>query len=179
MIHELETKRIKLRQWQEQDLPVFATLNADPQVMEYFPEPLSQEQSNKLARRCESLITQNGWGFWAVELKQSKEFIGFLGLHKPQSNLPFSPCVEIGWRLLKDHWGNGYATEASGVALRFAFNELALDEVVSYTTVSNTRSRAVMERLGFYDTKQNFAHPDLPKEHHLAEHVLYKINHFQ
>jgi len=177
-IYELETKRIKLRQWQERDFPVFARLNADSHVMEYFPEPLSQEQSDKLARRCESLIRKRGWGFWALELKSTQEFIGFLGLHKPQANLPFSPCVEIGWRLLKDHWGNGYATEASQEALRFAFDELGLDEVVSYTTVANTRSRAVMERLGFHDAEQNFEHPDLPKGHSLSEHVLYKMSKF-
>ena len=174
-INELVTARIRLRQWQEQDFPLFTALNADPQVMEYFPDPLTEEQSNQLARRCESLIAEQGWGFWAVELKSSQQFMGFLGLHKPQANLPFSPCVEIGWRLLKDYWGNGYATEAGNAALRFAFNRLNLKEVVSFTAVSNMRSRAVMERLGFYDTKENFEHPGLPKGHALSEHVLYKI----
>ena len=175
-ITEIETKRLVLRQWQEQDFAVFAQLNSDPNVMEFFPAPLSQEQSDSLARRCETLIAQRGWGFWAVELKAKKEFIGFLGLHKPKSNLPFSPCVEIGWRLLEKHWGQGFATEGGHAALAFAFDELDLDEVVSYTTAVNKRSRAVMERLSFYDTKQNFEHPELPKGHALSEHVLYKIS---
>jgi ribosomal-protein-alanine N-acetyltransferase len=174
-IAELETERLLLRQWREQDLPVFAELNSDLEVMEYFPKPLNREESDAIAQKCESLISERGWGFWATEIKDSGEFIGFVGLHKPKATLPFSPCVEIGWRLLKKYWGNGYASEAAREALKYSFEILCLNEVVSFTTVSNFRSQAVMERLGLHNTHQNFEHPDLPKGHALSKHVLYKI----
>lgn len=174
-ITKLETDRLLLRQWQAQDFSVFAQLNDDPQVMEYFPSTLNREESDNIAKKCRSLISENGWGFWATELKETDEFIGFVGLHKPKSTLPFSPCVEIGWRLHKNYWGNGYATEAGKEVLRYAFEVLKLNEVVSFTTASNFRSRAVMERLDLANTKQNFKHPDVSRNHHLSEHVLYKI----
>ena len=174
-ISELKTERLLLRQWVGQDLPVFAELNSDPEAMEFFPALLSREESSAVAEKCQSLISERGWGFWAVELKSSGEFIGFVGLHIPKSNLPFSPCVEIGWRLLKKYWGKGYATEAAQASLVYAFNTLNLNEVVSFTTVSNRRSRSVMQRLGLSNTHQNFEHPDLDKGHPLSEHVLYKI----
>jgi len=172
---ELETERLLLRQWKESDLVVFQKLNSDPEVMEYFPATLSQEESDAVAQKCKEFISDRGWSFWAVELKSSNEFIGFVGLHEPDSKLPFTPCVEIGWRLLKSFWGKGYATEAAHKSLEYSFNELGLSEVVSFTTVSNLRSRAVMEKLGLKNSKQNFEHPDVPKEHPLSEHVLYKI----
>jgi ribosomal-protein-alanine N-acetyltransferase len=175
-IAELETNRLLLRQWVENDLPIFAALNSDHEVMEYFPALLSIEESNEIAEKCKSLISERGWGFWAVELKSSGEFIGFVGLHIPKPNLPYSPCVEIGWRLIKKSWGNGYATEAGQEALDYAFNTLNLSEVVSFTTISNIRSRSVMKRLGFSNTHQNFEHPDIQKGHPLSEHVLYKIS---
>ncbi len=143
--------------------------------MEYFPALLSIEESNAIAEKCKSLISERGWGFWAVQLKSTDEFIGFVGLHIPKSNLPFSPCVEIGWRLLRKFWGKGYATEAAAEALAYAFNTLKLSEVVSFTSVANFRSRSVMERLGLSNTHQNFEHPDIQKGHSLSEHVLYKI----
>jgi len=175
MIAELETDRLLLRQWVEQDSPIFAVLNSDPEVMEYFPALLSREESNAMAEKCKSLISERGWGLWAVELKSSGKFIGFVGLHTPKPNLSFSPCVEIGWRLLKEFWGKGYATEAAQEALVYAFNTLKLNEVVSFTTISNSRSRSVMGRLGFSNTHQNFEHPDIEKGHSLSAHVLYKI----
>lgn len=174
----LRTERTILRQWQPQDLPVFADLNADLEVMKYFPKSLRREESDALAMRCKELIAKQGWGFWALELISTGEFIGFLGLHKPD-DLPFSPCVEIGWRLHRHYWGNGYATEASQEVLRFAFEDLNLDQVVSFTAVTNKRSRAVMERLGFTNAEQNFAHPQLPIDHELVEHVLYTLSHRQ
>ena len=172
---ELETKRLLLRQWKAQDLPVFAALNSDPEVMKYFPALLNREQSDALALRCKSLIAEQGWGFWAVEIKSSGEFIGFEGLNAVKPGLPFYPAVEIGWRLDKAHWGKGYATEAARAAVDYAFNLLQLNEVVSFTSVNNMRSRALMQRLGMTDTQQNFQHPDLPSGHALSEHVLYRI----
>ena len=128
-ITELETKRLKLRQWKQEDYAPFSKLNADPKVMEFFPSVLTKV-----------LISEKGWGFWAVEEKETGLFVGTLGLHEPTDNLPFLPCIEIGWRFLHEHWGKGYATEAGEEVLKFAFEVLELDEVVSFTTVKNERS---------------------------------------
>lgn len=174
-VWELDTERLRLRQWKGGDFPVFAELNSDPVVMEYFPALLQPEESDAMAERCRQLIAERGWGFWAVSLKDSGSFIGFVGLHKPKCNLPFSPCVEVGWRLHKLHWGKGYATEAATEALRFTFEILSLDELVAFTTISNLRSRSVMERLGMTDTHNDFKHPDVEPGHPVSEHVLYKI----
>lgn len=172
----MDTARLRLRQWRDDDFPAFAELNADPEVMRYLPAPLSEEASDHMARHCRDLIATRGWGLWAVEVRASKEFIGFVGLHEPGHDLPFSPCVEIGWRLARHYWGNGYATEAAQRALSYAFERLALDEVVSFTTVSNLPSRAVMERLGFENTHNNFAHPAVALDDPLSEHVLYTLS---
>jgi len=172
---ELETSRLSLRQWRKRDFPVFASINADPTVMEYYPNTLSEEESNELAYKLQSLISERGWGFWAVEEKNGKDFIGFVGLHIPKAELPFTPCVEIGWRLDKSFWGNGYATEAAKAALNVAFEQLNLSEVYSFTSVGNARSRAVMERINMVNTSKNFEHPDIPAGHHLREHVLYNL----
>jgi len=99
-----------LRQWKKQDFSAFAKLNADSEVMEYFPNTLSTKESNAIAEKCKTLIKENGWGFWATELIETGEFIGFIGIHNPKETLPFSPCTEIGWRLLRNFWGKGYAT---------------------------------------------------------------------
>lgn len=182
MTTTLETPRLILRQWIASDLAPFAKLNADAETMRFFPEPLSKTQSDAIAKRCSNLITENGWGFWAVALKDSfepknsEQFIGMVGLHKANSALPFSPCVEIGWRLLKEHWGKGLATEAAMAAMDFGFNELKLEEIVSFTAKLNTPSQALMQKLGMENTQQNFLHPDLDPSHPLAEHVLYRLN---
>jgi RimJ/RimL family protein N-acetyltransferase len=173
---EIETERLILRQWRNSDLEPFASLNADDQVMAYFPAKLDRKQSDDLAQRCEALIDQRGWGFWAVELKSHKRFIGFLGLHIPSADLPFSPCVEIGWRLAVSHWGRGYATEGGRAALQVAFDRLNLPEIVSFTANGNSRSRRVMERLGMEDSAENFDHPAIPSEHHLRLHCLYRLS---
>jgi RimJ/RimL family protein N-acetyltransferase len=172
----LETKRLLLRQWRDEDFAPFAALNADPEVMRYFPAPLSREASDAMALRCRSLIFERGWGFWAVERKDTQEFIGFVGLNKPVAQLPFSPCVEIGWRLALAHWGNGYATEAAQRALQFGFEELELPEIVSFCVLSNSKSRAVMERLGMQDQGATFNHPAIPVEHELSLHCLYRLS---
>ena len=165
-----------LRQWRIEDRLDFAKINADPVVMAYYPDILTAEQSNAMVDKLESLILQRGWGFWAVELISDKSLVGFVGLHEPTYDLPVTPCVEIGWRLAKEHWGKGYATEAAKVSLDVAFNTLGLSEVYSFASVSNARSRAVMERLNMINTEQNFEHPIIPSYNPLREHVLYKIN---
>lgn len=172
---EPETERLKLRQWRFSDFASFAELNADPRVMQFFPETLARQSSDKMAKRCHQLINENGWGFWAVELKSSQEFIGFVGLNRPQVELPFSPCVEVGWRLHYRFWHKGYATEAGRAAINMAFEKLLLERVVSFTARINSPSRRVMERLGMQNTNQNFKHPAVPQGHDLEEHVLYEM----
>lgn len=174
-VSELETDRLLLRQWRQEDLVSFAELNADPEVMEYFPNTLTTSESNAMADKIERLILERGWGFWAVELKEKNNYIGFVGLHKPEVDLPFTPCVEIGWRLNKAYWGKGYATEAAKESLGFAFSDLGLSEVLSFTSVLNVRSQSVMQKIGMSNTHNNFEHPSLPVGHGLREHVLYKI----
>ena len=175
----IESERLYLRQWQASDFAVFAVINADPEVMKYFPKLLSTAVSNAIAHKCQQLIVDKGWGLWAVSLKDgSKEngdFIGFVGLNDTHADMSFAPAVEIAWRLHKDYWGQGYATEAARAALNFAFTELSLDEVVSFTAVINKRSQQVMERIGMINTQANFYHPALDANHRLAEHVLYNI----
>jgi RimJ/RimL family protein N-acetyltransferase len=143
--------------------------------MEYFPSQLSRDESDALAKKIQSRIDENGWGLWAVEILSTGEFVGFVGLNQPQMDLPFSPCTEVGWRLAQQYWGRGFATEAGQCAIDFAFNNLRLNEVVSFTVVRNRRSRAVMERLGLTNTNEDFLHPSVSGSSGLQEHVLYKI----
>jgi ribosomal-protein-alanine N-acetyltransferase len=145
---ELETPRLLLRRWRPEDREPFAALNADPEVMEHFPAPLRRGESDALAARIEAGFERRGFGLWAVEVRESAEFIGFVGLDVPQFEAPFMPAIEVGWRLARPAWGHGYATEAARAALAFGFERLELDEVVAMTAVGNSRSRAVMERLG-------------------------------
>ena len=173
---ELSTPRLRLRQWRASDLGPFAALNADPRVMEFMGRCLSSAESDALARRSAAEIERQGWGFWATELRASAAFIGFVGLHVPSFAAAFTPCVEIGWRLERASWGNGFATEAARQCLRFAFESLVLEEVVSFTVPLNRRSRAVMERLGMCrDAAGDFDHPRLPAGHALRRHVLYRL----
>ena len=171
---ELETERLKLRAWQESDLQPFAELNADKDVMHYFPSVLTREQSDTLADKFQHLILDHGWGFWAVELKATGQFIGFTGLNAQPEQFIFSPCVEIGWRFAKQYWHQGYATEAAKACLKFAFETLQLKEVVSFTAVHNTASEHVMQRLGM-QAMFEFNHPALTQESPLSRHILYKI----
>lgn len=175
-IYEIETEKLRLRQWKDSDYKAFAKMNSDKDVMKHFPNILTQNQSNELADKCRFLISIQGWGFWAVEEKSTKEFIGFVGLNKPGYDLPFNPCVEIGWRLDKKYWGKGYATQAAKAVLNFAFEELKLEEVYAFTSVLNKKSYLVMERIGMKNTNNNFFHPLFPKNHKLQEHYLYKIS---
>jgi len=173
---EFETRRLLLRQWRPADREPFAALNADPIVMAYFPARLARGESDALADRCERLIAERGWGAWATEIKATGEFIGFVGLHIPQDNLPMSPCVEILWRLAQAHWHQGFATEAARGALHIGFEVLGLPEIVSFTVPSNIRSRAVMERLGMRMDAATFEHPGVPDGHVLRTHCNYRLS---
>jgi len=172
----LQTERLILRQWTNDDLAPFSKISGDAEVMEFYPKSLTEEESYSLGTRIQSLINERGWGFWAIEIRNQKKFIGFVGLHMPKESLPFSPCVEIGWRVAKEYWNQGYATEAAKESLRYAFTKLNLNEVVSFTTLANLRSQAVMQKIGMSNTGNNFMHPDIEATHPQCEHVLYKIS---
>jgi RimJ/RimL family protein N-acetyltransferase len=172
---ELRTPRLLLRQWREDDLAPFAALNSDPEVMRHFPCVLTRVESDALALRQRALIEERGWGLWALERIGEPGLIGFVGLTEPSFEAHFTPAVEVGWRLARPAWGCGYATEAGRVALAFGLGELALPEVVSFTTAANERSRRVMERLEMTrDPRDDFEHPNLPAGHSQRPHVLYR-----
>jgi RimJ/RimL family protein N-acetyltransferase len=173
---EFETQRLLLRQWRAADREPLAALNADPIVMAHFPARLTREESDAMADLCERLIADRGWGAWATEIKATGQFIGFVGLHIPQDDLPVSPCVEILWRLAQAHWRNGFATEAARGALHIGFEVLRLPEIVSFTVPSNTRSRAVMHRLGMQMDAATFEHPGVPEGHVLRTHCNYRLS---
>jgi RimJ/RimL family protein N-acetyltransferase len=174
-IIEFHTERLRLRQWQTQDWDAFAAMNADPQVMAYFPNLLDREASDDMANRIYAELTQRGWGLWAVEIPGEAPFIGFVGLHIPCFDIPCEAGIEIGWRLAHPYWGKGYATEAAGAALAIGFTQLQLPEIVSFAALENSRSRAVMERLGMRCADEYFDHPLLAEDHPLRKHALYRI----
>jgi RimJ/RimL family protein N-acetyltransferase len=174
-VTELRTERLLLRPWRDEDRAPFAALNADPVVMEHFPSTMTRERSDAFVDFNIATIAERGWGLWAVEVTDTQTFIGFVGLNEPTFDAHFTPAVEIGWRLARDAWGHGYATEAARAVLAFAFGELGLDEVVSFTTVENRRSRRVMERIGMtYDAAGDFDHPNVTDER-IRPHVLYRL----
>lgn len=173
---ELHTERLVLRRWREADREPFAAINADPDVMELLLGPIGRARSDAFIDRIEAHFDSYGFGFWAVELVGGAPLIGLLGIAHVGFEAPFTPAVEIGWRLARDTWGCGYATEGAREALRFAFDRLGLPEVVAFTAESNVRSRAVMERLGMvHDPADDFDHPKVPAGHPLRRHVLYRI----
>jgi RimJ/RimL family protein N-acetyltransferase len=175
-IPEIRTDRLMLRGWRHADRGPFAELNADPQVAEFLGGPLDRDGSDALVDRILVRWDSDGHGLWAVERVEDGRFLGFVGLAAPSFDAVFSPCVEVGWRLAREAWGRGYATEAARAALRFGFVELDLDEIVSFTTVANVRSRAVMERLGMTrDPVDDFDHPSFPDGHPIRPHVLYRL----
>jgi len=145
--------------------------------MEYFRSVLSAPESDILAAAIESHLEQHGWGLWAVEVPDVAPFAGFIGLSRPRFEAHFTPCVEVGWRLGREFWGRGYATEGASAVLRFGFDTLGLDEIVSFTAATNMPSRRVMERIGMtHDPDDDFDHPSLPAGHTLRRHVLYRIS---
>ncbi len=174
---ELRTGRLLLRRWRDTDRDAFAELNADREVMEHFPEPLPREESDALVDHIEVGFEQRGFGFWAVELVASGEFVGFTGLAVPGFEAHFTPAVEVGWRLKRSAWGHGYATEAARAAMTYGFDEVGVRQIVSFTPTNNVRSRAVMQRLGMsHDPADDFDHPSLPPGHPLRRFVLYRTS---
>jgi ribosomal-protein-alanine N-acetyltransferase len=170
----IETQRLVLRDWLPSDYGPYIALNADKEVMEFFPSVKTAGETMEQISRLSSQIKKQGYGFFAVERKDNGAFIGFTGLEHPGFQAEFTPCVEIGWRLSKENWGFGFATEAATACLQFGFNNLALDEIYSFTSVHNARSEKVMQRIGM--TKEGyFDHPALEDGHLLKKHVLYKL----
>ena len=173
----MKTRRLILRHWQNSDRQSFARLNADIRVMEFMPSVLSEQESHGLADRIEAHFREHGFGLYAAELRSDHRFIGYIGLSIPTFPAPFTPCVEIGWRLAREYWGLGLATEGAQEIVRFAFTELQLAELVSFTVPANVRSLAVMKKLGMTrDPKDDFDHPRLPPGHSLQRHVLYRLS---
>lgn len=164
---------ILLREWKDSDLEPFASMNADREVMRFFPRTLTAEESRQSLLRFRQGIEQRGWGLWAIEAEG--KFAGFAGLSEPKFSAHFTPCVEIGWRLRREYWGRGIAFAAARQAADHAFSVLRLDELVSFTAASNLKSRKLMERLSFsHDPRDDFMHPSLEEGHPLRHHVLYR-----
>jgi RimJ/RimL family protein N-acetyltransferase len=172
---QIGTSRLILRQWRQADREPLAAMNADPAVMEFFPAPQDRASSDAALEKWREQIDARGWANWAVERRDTGAFIGFLGLTVPSRTLPFTPCVEIGWRLARAHWGQGFASEGARAALRAGFEQADLAEIVSFTAIVNTRSRAVMQRIGMRDANADFDHPALPEGLMLRPHCLYRI----
>ena len=172
----IETERLLLRRWKKSDLNPFSKMNADPRVMEFFPNLLSREQVEAMIERIELHFEERGFGLWAAEEKANQRFIGFVGLQIPNFDPPFGSCIEIGWRLNFESWGKGYATEAAREVLKFAFEELKLKEVIAMAVKTNFRSLGVMAKLGMtYDPTCDFDHPKYQAENPHKRHVLYRI----
>src|SRR5262245_17828683 len=172
----LTTPRLRLRPWREDDHEPFAALNADANVMEFLARCLTRAESDAFARRIHEHFARHGFGLWAVEVRGVHDFIGFVGLSVPTFQASFMPCVEVGWRLAREHWGQGYATEGARAALAFGFRELALDQIVSFPVPRNWRSRRVMEQVGMTrQASDDFEHPVFPAGHRLRAHVLYRL----
>jgi RimJ/RimL family protein N-acetyltransferase len=173
---ELRTERLYLRRWRASDRSPFAQLNADPRVVEFFPGALSQEESDARVDQIEAHFQQHGFGLWAVEIPGLTPFAGFIGLSIPSFQAPFTPCIEVGWRLDAAFWGRGYATEGARAAVDFGFRWQGAEEIVSFTVPHNVRSRRVMEKLGMtHSASDDFDHPRLPEGHPLRRHVLYRL----
>lgn len=175
---ELRTPRLVLRGWRPSDKAPFAALNADPRVMEHFPSTLTADQSDEMVDRLQGLLERHGFGLWAVERLDTQQFIGFVGLSEPRFEERFTPCIEVGWRLAAEHWGQGFAVEGARAVLDHGFAHLALprDEIVSFTTTTNTNSQRVMQKLGLHhDPADDFDHPFVA-DGPLRRHVLYRIS---
>lgn len=168
------SKRLVFRTWEEKDLAPFAALNADAEVMAHFPKTYGLEETENMITELNRRFECNGYTFYAVDLAGSNEFIGFIGLNYAEMKTPFCPCTEIGWRLASKYWGFGYATEGAKACLVWAFKKLKLETIYSWTTKTNAKSEAVMQRIGMNKVAE-FNHPELEKSHRLSGHVLYQI----
>jgi len=171
-----DTKRLRVRQWQDGDMDDFILLNQDPAVMEFFPGVMTDSEVQDMVAQWRGAIETRGWGFFAVAELESKNFVGMVGLNEVPFTLPQNLTIEVGWRLSKAYWGKGYAVEAAKACLDYAFDKMPVDAICAFTPRGNMRSRRVMEKLSMKDLDEPFYHPRMESEHPLAEHVLYAIS---
>ncbi|MBA3815534.1 MAG: GNAT family N-acetyltransferase [Parachlamydiaceae bacterium] len=177
IIPVIETERLVLRHWQQEDLEYFAAMNTDPHVMEFFPAVKNFDESLREYQAIEKHFENHGYGWWAVSESNNSKFIGFIGLRYIDFPAAFTPAVEIAWRLMYEYWGKGYATEGAIASLEYGFEIQRLPEIISFTSAQNIRSRKVMERIGMQASpKDDFTHPKLQESHPLSKHVFYRIN---
>jgi len=173
---QLVTDRLLLRLWRDSDVEPFANMCADPIVMAHFPSTATRDQTEQAIQRFRCNFNERKFGLWAIELKETQEFLGFVGLIVPSFESHFTPCVEIGWRLAKEFWGNGYAPEAAREAIRDGFERVGLSELVSMTATTNLKSIRVMEKIGMTrNPLDDFDHPNVSQGHRLRRHVLYRL----
>jgi len=176
-VPELRTERLLLRAWRDDDVEPFAALNADPVTMAHFPAPLDRAETEFMVERIVARWEKDGHGLWAVEVPDAAPFIGFIGVVRQEFPAHFTPCIEVGWRLARAHWGHGYAPEGGRECLRWGFEQQGMVEIVSMTTESNTKSRRVMEKIGLVrDPDDDFDHPGVPTTWPQRRHVLYRID---
>lgn len=176
MFKSYETAQVILRNWLPSDIEPYIQLNQDAEVLKYFPRLYSRQESIDDIHEFNQQLVKHGYTIYACELKKTHEFIGFVGLFN-RSDMPFSPCIEIGWRINKSHWGNGLATEAALKCLEIGFNECNLDEIVAFTPQINKASERVMQKIGMsHNPNDDFKHYKVSDDHPLARHVLYRIN---
>lgn len=169
-----ESERLIFRDWTDNDLDIFIAINKDKDVMKYFPNTLSNLESISFYEKIKKEFQELGYGLYAVETKHNKEFIGFIGFHKASFISNFTPCIEIGWRLIKEVWGKGYASEGAYACLQYGFDILGFGEIYSFTAVANTKSEKVMKKIGMTQASY-FDHPNVEKQSDLLKHVLYLI----
>lgn len=171
-----ETPRLILREWLDDDFDNYLALNQDADVMQYFPKTLSHEETLALVPKLKKSFNEHGFGFYTCELKETKEFVGRIGLGIPDFEAHFTPCVEVGWRIAKKFWGQGLAVEAALKCFEIGFTQFNLNEIVAFTTKTNKKSEKVMQKLGMTHTPEDdFYHPKLEKSSPLALHVLYRM----
>ncbi len=170
----IRTGRLVMRRWRESDRDPYAAMNADPEVMRYFPATLDRAASDASIDRMEALFDRQGFGLWALEVAATAEFIGFTGLNPMPDGVPGAGGMEVGWRLTRHAWHQGYATEAATAAADVAFNGVGLDHIWSMTAVLNQPSQAVMIRLGM-TAYALFDHPALEPGHPLRRHIVYRL----
>lgn len=171
----LRTQRLLLRDWKSSDYLPFSEMNADPRVMRFFPNVLSHQESDALADRLSTGLRQEGIGFWAMELAETGQFIGTVGIKFVQDDLPCAPFYEIGWRIAFPYWRKGFAFEAANKALDFGFKVGNLPQIFAVTSKNNFPSWHLMEKLGMERLDQTFQHPEVPKNHPYSWHYLYRI----
>jgi RimJ/RimL family protein N-acetyltransferase len=178
MTISLRTPRLLLREWEDADRAPFAAMSADPRVMKFLAPFSNPAAIDEWVARARSHWVEHGFGKFVVEVPGEADFIGVVGLDHVSFDLPFSPAIEVLWRLARPYWGCGYAAEAARAVIDDGFGRLGLSEIVAYTVVANRRSRRLMERLGMTRNSSedfDFRHPRRPEGYPPRTHVLYRL----